>query len=266
MNTTQQRPLVLISNDDGYHANGLRYLADFLRDEADVLICAPDGGRSGFSRAFSAVTPLTLRRPKNMDDLGEHVEVWSCSGTPVDCVKIALDQLTPDRRPDLILGGINHGDNSTVNNHYSGTMGVAVEGCLKYIPSIAFSTCYYDPKADLEPLRPYVRAIVRKVLKEGLPKGTCLNVNFPARQEFEGIKACRMTWGSWINEIDKRHHQRGYDYYWMVGNYRNDEPEAEDTDQWALSHGFVAITPTKIDVTAYDYMASLETQIASLDL
>ena len=263
MNTTEQRPLILISNDDGYHAPGLRFLADFLRPFAHVLICAPDGGRSGFSRAFSAVDPLTLRRRKNLDDLGEHVEVWSCSGTPVDCVKIALDQLCTERKPDLILGGINHGDNSSVNNHYSGTMGIAVEGTMKYIPSIAFSSCYYDVKADLSPLRPYVEAIVKRVLQEGLPKGVCLNVNFPARQEFRGVKACRMTWGSWTNEVEKRHHPRGYDYYWVVGHYRNDEPGTEGTDQWALEQGFVAITPTQIDVTAYSYMEKLQQEIGA---
>ena len=204
--------------------------------------------------------------------MGDDIEVWSCSGTPVDCVKLAIDQFCREhedtshctypkshrhRMPDLILGGINHGDNSTVNNHYSGTMGVAKEGCLKYIPSIAFSTCYYNEDANLEPLRPYVQQIVRRVLAEGLPKGICLNVNFPAREEFEGVRICRMTYGEWVNEVVRRPHPRGYDYYWMVGNYRNDEPEAEDSDQWALNHGFVAITPTQIDVTAYSFMDHL---------
>lgn len=264
-----RRPLILISNDDGFDANGIRALADMVRPIGDVLVCAPDGPRSGFSCAFSATKYLTLRRHHNM---GDEIEVWSCSGTPVDCVKLAIDQFCREhedpshctypkahrhRMPDLILGGINHGDNSTVNNHYSGTMGVAKEGCLKYIPSIAFSTCYYNEDANLEPLRPYVQQIVRRVLAEGLPKGICLNVNFPAREVFEGVRICRMTYGEWVNEVVRRPHPRGYDYYWMVGNYRNDEPEAEDSDQWALNHGFVAITPTQIDVTAYSFMDHL---------
>lgn len=261
MQTTNKKPLILISNDDGYHANGLRFLVDFLLPIGDILVCAPDGGRSGYSRAFSAVTPLILKRRHNMDDMGEGLEVWSCSGTPVDCVKLAISELCNGRTPDLIIGGINHGDNSTVNNHYSGTMGVAMEGCMKYIPSIAFSTCYYDVKANLEPLRPYVQAIVRKVLSEGLPKGICLNVNFPARQEFEGWRMCRMTFGRWVNEVVKQHHPRGYDYYWLVGDYQNDEPEAEDSDQWALNHGFVAVTPTRLDVTAYEYMDKFKFEI-----
>lgn len=180
--------------------------------------------------------------------------VWSCTGTPVDCVKIAFDQFCKERKPDLILGGINHGDNSSVNNHYSGTMGIAKEGCLKGIPSIAFSSCFYNEDANLEPLRPYVEQIVSKGLAEGLPKGICLNVNFPATETFKGVKVCRMTQGSWINEIVKERHPKGYDYFWVVGKYRNDEPQAEDSDQWALNHGYVAITPTTIDVTAYDFM------------
>ncbi|MBQ6063531.1 MAG: 5'/3'-nucleotidase SurE [Prevotella sp.] len=248
-----QTPLILISNDDGYDANGIRALVDMVKDLGKVLVCAPDSGRSGYSCAFSAVPYLRLKRER---DMGE-VEVWSCSGTPVDCVKLAVDQLCDGRTPDLIIGGINHGDNSTVNNHYSGTVGIALEGCMKYIPSIAFSSCFYNPKTNLEPLRPYVRAIVGKVLAQGLPKGICLNVNFPASEQFDGVKVCRMTFGRWVNEVVKNRHPRGYDYYWMVGDYYNDEPDAEDTDQWALNHNYVAITPTKIDVTAYEFMEEL---------
>ena len=241
---------IVISNDDGYHSPGIRLLADVVKAFADVLVVAPESARSGFSCAFSGTDYLRLKRRHNMGD----TEVWSCTGTPVDCVKIALDQLCPERRPDLIIGGINHGDNSSINNHYSGTMGIAKEGCMKYIPSIAFSSCYYEEDANLEPLHPYIEEIVRRVLVDGLPQGICLNVNFPARQSFEGVRVCRMTHGSWTNEISKEHHPRGYDYYWVVGSYRNDEPLAEDTDQWALENGYVAITPTTIDVTAYNFM------------
>ena len=260
-----KKPLILISNDDGYHAYGIKTLVGFLKDWCEVLVVAPESGRSGFGCAFSVTSPLLLKRRHNM---GEEVEVWSCSGTPVDCVKIALDQLLDSRVPDLILSGINHGDNSSVNNHYSGTMGVAKEGCMKYIPSVAFSSCNYDVNADLSPLRDGVVSIVKRVLREGLPKGTCLNVNFPVNPPFKGFKVCRMTWGSWINEVVKEHHPRGYDYYWMVGEYRNDEPEAVDTDQWALSHGYIAITPTKIDVTDYEWLEnnrSLNTETSELD-
>lgn len=249
----RKRPLILISNDDGYHANGIKALAAMLKDMADLIVCAPEAARSGFSCAFSATTPLRLKRRHNMGD----VEVWSCNGTPVDCVKLALDQFCRDRRPNLILGGINHGDNSSVNSHYSGTMGVAMEGCMKYIPSVAFSSCDYNENANLEPLRPYVQQIVTKVLAEGLPKGVCLNVNFPVGGDFRGVRICRMTFGSWVKEVVRERHPRGYDYFWMVGEYRNDEPDAEDTDQWALAHRYVSITPTQMDVTAYEAMDRL---------
>lgn len=154
----------------------------------------------------------------------------------------------------MIIGGINHGDNASVNAHYSGTMGVTLEGCMKYIPSVAFSLCDHRDDADFEPLRPYIRQMTEKVLTEGLPKGVCLNVNFPLLAEgsaFRGVKVCRMAYGTWGNEVTKCHHPRGYDYWWMVGHYHNDEPEAEDTDRWALDHDYVAITPTQIDLTAY---------------
>ena len=140
-----KRPFILIANDDGYHSRGIRHLVDFVSTIGDVLVVAPESARSGYSCAFSATDNLRLKPRHNMGN----IEVWSCSGTPVDCVKIALSQLCRNRRPDLILSGINHGDNSSVNNHYSGTMGAALEGCMKYIPSVAFSSCYYEEDANL---------------------------------------------------------------------------------------------------------------------
>ena len=291
----KERPLILICNDDGYQAKGINELVDMLRDMADLLVCAPDSGRSGYACAFSATDPLRLQLVSSEEGL----QVWKCNGTPVDCVKLALDRLLQGRRPDLVLGGINHGDNASVNTHYSGTMGVVLEGCMKYLPSVAFSLCDFRPDADFSPLRPYVREICSRVLANGLPKGVCLNVNFPARESVEcrvesvefatavdsedrravansplstlhsplstlnsklykGVRLCRMGAGSWTHEIETCHHPRGYDYHWMVGTYRNDEPEAEDTDRWALDHGYVAITPTRIDVTAYECFDALK--------
>ena len=243
------RPLILISNDDGVNAKGIRELVGFLRPLADLVVMAPDAPRSGFACSITCHEPVSYKLVHEEPGL----TVYQCSGTPTDCVKLAFYSVLK-RIPDLVVGGINHGDNSSVNNHYSGTMGIAKEGCLKGIPSIAFSSCFYNEDANLEPLRPYVEQIVSKVLAEGLPNGVCLNVNFPATETFKGVKVCRMTRGSWINEIVKEHHPRGYDYFWVVGEYRNDEPQAEDSDQWALNHGYVAITPTTIDVTAYDFM------------
>lgn len=256
METTKNRPLILISNDDGFEAKGINQLIEMIAPLGDIVVCAPDGARSGFSCAFSAELPLrlTLRRRE------PGVEVWSCNGTPVDCVKMALGNIV-NRQPDMIIGGINHGDNSSVNSHYSGTMGVVMEGCMKYIPSVAFSLCDHSADADFEPLRPYIVDIIRRVLAEGLPKGACLNVNFPvtdSQTPFKGVKVCRMAFGRWVNETIKCHHPRGYDYWWMVGNYAGDETEAEDTDRWALNHGYVAITPTQMDVTHYGLLEQMK--------
>lgn len=249
------RPLILLSNDDGYQAKGIRSLVSMLSGMADLLVCAPEDARSGFSCAFSATTPLRLTLREQRPGLS----VWSCNGTPVDCVKLALARLCP-RQPDMVIGGINHGDNASVNMHYSGTIGVTLEGCMKYIPSVAYSLCDFRADADFEPLRPYVEDMTRRVLTSGLPRGVCLNVNFPllpSGESYRGVRLCRMAPGTWFNESTECHHPRGYDYYWMVGHFRNDEPESADTDRWALEHGYVAVTPTRIDVTAYEAFAAL---------
>ena len=226
-----------------------------LSDLGDIIVCAPEDARSGFSCAFSATAPLRLQCRAQRPG----VEIWSCTGTPVDCVKMALAEIVP-RTPDLVIGGINHGDNASVNAHYSGTMGVTLEGCMKYIPSVAFSLCDHREDADFEPLRPLIHEIIQRVLHEGLPLGVCLNVNFPLLEEsgYKGVRVCRMAKGTWGQEVTKCHHPRGYDYWWMVGSYTNDEPEAEDTDNWALTHGYVAITPTQIDITAYQAMDKIK--------
>ncbi|MGN1263978.1 MAG: 5'/3'-nucleotidase SurE [Prevotella sp.] len=250
----KKKPLILISNDDGYHSKGLRCLIDMVREFGELLVCAPESARSGYSCAFSAAEPLRLKLRRKT----EGVAIWSCSGTPVDCVKMALELLCPDRRPDLVIGGINHGDNASVNAHYSGTMGVTFEGCMKYIPSVAFSLCDHSDDADFEPLTPLVKRITRRLLDEGLPLGVCLNVNFPLRKSFEGVRVCRMAKGTWGKEVVCCRHPRGYDYYWMTGEYTNDEPDADDTDNWALRHGYVAITPTQIDVTCYEIMDKMK--------
>ena len=248
MNT--DKPLILISNDDGYHAKGINSLVDMLADMADLLVCAPESARSGFSCAFSATAPLRLKLRRKR----EGMEMWSCNGTPVDCVKLALEQFFDGRKPDMVIGGINHGDNASVNTHYSGTMGVTMEGCMKYIPSVAFSLCDHREDADFAPLRRVVRKIVCKVLDEGLPQGVCLNVNFPKAETFRGVKVCRMSRGTWGKECVKMSHPHGYDYFWMTGQYTNDEPESTDTDRWALDNGYVAITPTSVDVTDYAFL------------
>lgn len=242
-----KRPLILISNDDGYRAKGINSLINMVSDLCEIIVCAPEDARSGYSAAFSATVPLTLK----LREKREGIEIWSCNGTPVDCVKLALSELCP-RTPDMVIGGINHGDNASVNTHYSGTMGVVREGCMKGIPSVAFSLCDHNEDADFSPLQNIINALTKNVLANRLPTGVCLNVNFPLRQSYKGVKMCRMAKGTWGREVVRVRHPRGYDYFWLVGEYTNSEPEETDTDNWALTHGYVAITPTRIDITDYD--------------
>lgn len=249
------KPIILISNDDGYMAKGISALISMVADLGEVIVCAPDSGRSGFSCAFSASLPVTLKRQNSIHG----ATVYSCSGTPVDCVKVAFDQLFTSQKPTIILSGINHGDNASVNNHYSGTVGVVKEGCMKGIPSVAFSLCDESLDAQFDHLKPIVRSIVKKVMKESLPTNVCLNVNFPVAKTFKGIKICRMANGLWTQEVEEREHPFGHSYYWLAGHYHHLEPNAEDTDKWALNNGYVAITPTTIDVTAYDMIEKAKT-------
>lgn len=243
-----QKPLILISNDDGYQSKGITSLIDMVRGIGDIVVCAPDSARSGYSRAFTAALPLRLHHQGTKGN----VDIWSCDGTPVDCIKLAVDEILAHRTPDLIISGINHGDNASVNSHYSGTMGVVIEGCMKGIPSIAFSLADHREDADFEPMRNKVVEIINHLLIEGLPNGVCLNVNFPKTKEFAGVKICRMARGAWENECVKRQHPFGSEYFWLGGEYVSYEPEAEDTDRWALMHNYIAVTPTTIDLTAYE--------------
>lgn len=246
------RPYLLISNDDGVTAPGIQFLVEALRSYADILVMAPDSARSGFSCSITSAQPITYKVLREEEGL----TVCSCSGTPTDCVKMALN-LFPDRRPDLVIGGINHGDNSSVNAHYSGTMGVAIEGALQGFPSIAFSLCDHRWDADFEPLRPYLVDFMYKSFALALPPFTCLNVNFPAVSKFKGVKVCRMAYSRWTKEVEERKHPWGGKYYWLVGENIELEPEATDTDRWALAHGYVAVTPTQLDVTAKELVEVL---------
>ena len=251
--TIDRRPLILISNDDGYQAKGLNVLIDLLHPIANIVVVAPDGARSGASSAIVSEVPLRYQKVK--EEYG--LEVYKCNGMPVDCIKLALYTLVP-RIPDLIIGGINHGDNSSVNVHYSGTMGVAKEGCIKGIPSVGLSLCNHDWDADFTQTLPVIRKIVEETLYRGLPYGVCLNVNFPNVAEYKGVKVCRQTRGDWSEEFECCNHPRGGKYYWLVGSYNNMEPEATDTDKWALDNGYVAVVPTQIDMTAYGMLVEMK--------
>ena len=248
-----KRPLILVSNDDGYRAKGINSLVKVLAEFGDVIAMAPHTGRSGKGCAITSEQPIMFT-PVSQE---EGIEIYSCTGTPADCVKLAFNALLT-RTPDLVIGGINHGDNSAVNAHYSGTMGVVLEGCMKGIPSVAFSLCSHDADADFNPMLPYVRRIAEQVLANGLPKGTCLNVNVPKTQDLKGVRICRQTDASWGGEWARGQHPKGGEYFWLTGKFTNNEPGVEESDRWALEHGYVAITPIQIDMTAYHLINELK--------
>lgn len=252
----KDRPLIFISNDDGYQAKGLNQLIEMLRPIGRLVVMAPDSARSGYSMAMTSDRPVTYKLVRKEED----VEVYSCSGTPVDCVKLAFHALFQDVKPDLVLAGINHGDNASSNVHYSGTMAVVIEGCLKAVPSIGFSSCNVDKNADFSCYESLVCNLCSIVLEKGLPKDVCLNVNFPLSPSSQ-VKVCKQDWGNWHQEWERCSRRDGSQYFWLSGYYESNEPDNEDSDRWALEHGYVAITPVTVDVTAYHFMDDLRNWI-----
>lgn len=242
-----KRPLILVSNDDGYQARGVRELMKCLGKKGEVIGVCPDAPRSGQSMAITVNSPLRVRREADIDGM----EMYSVNGTPVDCVKIAMHVVLGGRRPDLVVAGINHGSNASINVVYSGTMGATFEGCAFGIPSIGFSLTDHSPEADFNPCLPFVEKICDAVLAHGLPEGVCLNVNIPdskeAPTEMRLARACR---GNWSDEYADYTDPHGQPFYWLTGKFRNDEPNATDTDEWFLSHGIVSVVPTMLDRTA----------------
>lgn len=247
-----ERPLILVSNDDGYRAKGINSLARVLMEFGDVVVVAPHTGRSGKGCAITSEVPVKVELVSEEPGL----KVYSCTGTPCDCVKIACHCVL-DRLPDLVVGGINHGDNSAVNAHYSGTMGIVLEGCMKGIPSVAFSLCSHDPDADFTPTYDVIRKVVAMVLERGLPKGSCLNVNFPNSPSYAGVKVCRQAMGSWVNEWGSHQHPRGGEWWWLTGEFALEENDPS-ADRVALDNNYVAITPTTIDFTDYRLLQDMQ--------
>ncbi len=242
------RPRILITNDDGVTAKGINFLVETLRTVGDIVVVAPDGPRSGQSSAITSNVPLRLNRVKTEEGL----DIYKTNGTPVDCVKLALHQIFSDRNPDIIVSGINHGSNAAISIVYSGTMGAALEGCIMGIPSVGFSLCTFDHDADFSATDSYIRSIVADVINRGLDNGVCLNVNFPAVNEYKGVKLCRQARGHWTQEYRKDVDPFGQDYYWLQGFFQNLEPDAEDTDEWALKEGYVSVVPCKVDMTCHE--------------
>jgi 5'-nucleotidase len=248
---TRQQPLILVSNDDGVTAKGINELIKYLQPLGEIVVMAPDSAKSGSGCALSVTTPVRYQLLRKEPGL----TVYECTGTPTDCIKLARN-LVLTREPDLVIGGINHGDNSAVNVHYSGTMGIVIEGCINKIPSIGFSFCNHEPDINFEPPREYIQQIVRKVLEKGLPPLVCLNVNFPDTEKMKGIKICEQTDGYWEQEWDTCPSQTGA--YWLSGMFINTQPNNEKNDRWAISQGYVAITPVKVNLTAYEFIEELQ--------
>lgn len=241
------RPKILITNDDGIFAPGLRYLIEVMRELGDLVIIAPDKPQSGMAHAVTIQTPLRIHEIVNEPGYRE----YSCNGTPVDCVKLG-QKVILKCDPDLIVSGINHGSNSSINVLYSGTMAAVIEGAMEDIPSIGYSLNDYSYHADFSHCGAYVRTIARNVLENGLPSGTCLNVNFPEQNgsEIKGVKVVRQGKAIWDESFDERKDPHNRNYYWLSGEFV-EKDLGEDTDQWALRNHFVSIVPIQIDLTAH---------------
>ncbi|MDG1327370.1 MAG: 5'/3'-nucleotidase SurE [Flavobacteriaceae bacterium] len=244
-----KKPLILVTNDDGINAPGIRFLIDIMNDFGDVVVVAPDSPQSGMGHAITINS--TLYCEPIVINKNEPQSEYSCSGTPVDCVKIAVNEILK-RKPDLCVSGINHGSNSSINVIYSGTMSAAVEAGTQGIPAIGFSLLDYSLDADFSHSKEFIKRIVSECLKNGMPEGVVLNVNIPkiSNSKLKGIKICRQANGVWEEKFDKRTNPLGRDYYWLSGKFVNKD-KGEDTDEWALENEYVSITPTQYDLTAH---------------
>ncbi len=250
-----KKPVILITNDDGVMAPGIRHLVKFMLELGDVVVVAPDKPQSGMGHAVTIVNPIRLEKIT----VNSGHDEYSCSGTPVDCVKLAVNKVL-HRKPDLLVSGINHGSNASINVIYSGTMSAAIEGAMEDIPSIGFSLRDFSYDADFMAGKKFVQQIAKNVLKHGLPNGICLNVNIPAvaESEIKGLKVCRQARGNWVEEFDHRKDPRGKDYFWLTGHFRVHE-NSNETDEWALENNYVSVVPIQFDFTAHNLISELKT-------
>jgi 5'-nucleotidase len=250
----KKKPLILVTNDDGITAPGITVLVEIMKTLGDIVVIAPDKPQSGMGHAITINSTLRINK---VNIYGVKAE-YSCTGTPVDCVKIAVNKLLK-RKPDLCVSGINHGSNMSINVIYSGTMSAAVEGAIEGIPSIGFSLCDHDINADFSASKKYVKLIAQKVLEKGLPKDVCLNVNIPQskKDEIKGIKICRQARANWVEELDERFDPSGKPYFWLTGKFENYDKGHKDTDVWALDNNYVSIVPVQFDMTAHHAIKEL---------
>lgn len=251
---TENDKLILITNDDGLYATGLKTLTAVMEEFGKVVVISATESRSGMSQALTVKEPL---RVKLLEETERH-RIYACSGTPTDGVKLAINQLL-DRMPDLLVSGINHGSNASASVLYSGTMAAALEGCLYGVSSLGFSLNSYSSTADFSACEAYIRKVAEMVINKPLPKGICLNVNIPAipAGEIKGILVARQAKGNWQEEFEKRKDPMGKTYYWLTGSFQNHEPESKDTDEWALQNGYVSVVPVTTDMTAHGFIDEL---------
>jgi len=250
----KERPVILITNDDGVTAPGIMNLVAAVKDFGKIVVVAPDKPQSGMGHAITIGQPLRLHKLHTIDN----VETWSCTGTPVDCVKLAVDKIL-HRKPDLCLSGINHGANHSINVIYSGTMSAAVEAAIESIPSVGFSLLDYRIDADFTGARKFVRIIVEKMLHTKLDKHTVLNVNIPsvAPELLKGYKICKQAYAKYVEDFIERKDPHGRHYYWLTGEFVNFD-KAKDTDVWALDNNYVSVVPVQFDLTNYTLKSKLE--------
>jgi 5'-nucleotidase len=252
-----KKPLILVSNDDSIHSKGIKVLVEqMVIAGAEVVVVAPENHQSGQGHAITLGSPIRVRKSKLF---GEGVEAYECTGTPADCVKVGKHLILKGRKIDLIVSGINHGSNASIAVVYSGTMSAAIEGAIEGIPSIGFSLCDFDPYADFSHTYDSIQHIINYALTQGIPSGIALNVNFPhvSNAPLKGIKVCRQS-GSYFKELfEERKDPYQRPYYWLDGNFVASDT-AQDTDEWALEHGYVSIVPCKCDLTDYPSIEKLE--------
>ncbi|HRS53379.1 MAG TPA: 5'/3'-nucleotidase SurE [Bacteroidales bacterium] len=246
-----KKPFILITNDDGIFAPGIRTLISAVSELGEIVVIAPSYPQSGMSHAVTLNEPIRVKQIANNKGIIE----YSCNGTPVDCIKIGLSSSILIKKPDIILSGINHGSNASINIIYSGTMAAVLEGAMNSIPSIGFSLDNYSHSIDLSFTLPYIKKIVKKVLYNGLPKDVSLNINFPVIEPsaIKGIKVCRQAKAYWNESFEKRLDPHQEPYYWLTGTFVNND-DGKDTDYWALQNNYISITPVTFDFTAYKYL------------
>lgn len=252
-----KRPFIFITNDDGIDAKGIHVLIEEMSKIGDVLAIAPSTGQSGMSHAITFSSPVRFKQHIHEPAL----QTFSLSGTPVDCVKMALDSFFKDRKPDVLVSGINHGSNASICSVYSGTVAAAREGAINAIPSIAFSSTDFDPDANFDYFRTHIQTITNHVLTHGLPHKVFLNVNFPGHnvEHIKGMRVCQQTQGVWVEEFDRRHDPHNREYFWLTGRFENYEPTNEATDEYALKENYTAIVPLRVETTDNHTLTNLMT-------